>query len=330
MKRTGNLIPRIAEYENLQLAFYKSRKGKEAKSEVIEYRKNLDYNLQKLQKQILTGNIQVGNYHFFTIYDPKERQICAASFPERVLHHALINICHPVFEQQQIFDSYATRKNKGTYAALHRAEHFQETNKWFLKLDVRKYFDNIDHEILFAQLQRKFKDCNLLQIFKQIIGNYQTQISKGLPIGNLTSQYFANYYLSFSDRYIQQELKTSTYVRYMDDMVLWCNNKEKLLQAGQKITKYLSEQLSLKLKTHTLNNTSHGLSFLGYRIFQNNTKLNARSKKRFIIKTQLYEQNLKNNLWTQAEYQKHIIPLLAYTSYAETKGLRQKLFNEKG
>lgn len=330
MKRTGNLINKIADIENLQLAFYKSRKGKEAKPEVIEYRNNLNINLQGLQTQILTGNIQVGNYHFFTIYDPKERQICAASFPERVLHHALMNICHEVFEQQQIFDSYATRKNKGTYAALHRAEHFQKTNKWFLKLDIRKYFDSIDHDILFYLLRRKFKDRELLQVFKQIITSYHTKTGKGLPIGNLTSQYFANYYLSFADRYIQQELKISAYVRYMDDMILWNNNKEKLLQAGNKITKYLSEKLSLKLKIFALNSNLHGLSFIGYRIFKDKTKLNTISKKRFITKTKLYEQNLNNNIWTQAEYQKHILPLLAYTKYAETKGLRTKIFYEKG
>ncbi len=326
MKRAGNLIHKIADFENLQLAFYKARKSKEAKQDVIDYRKNLNNNLLLLQKQILTTKVEVGNYYFFTIYDPKRRQICAASFPERVLHHAIMNVCHYVFEQQQIFDSYATRKNKGTYVALHRAECFQKNNKWFLKLDIRKYFDSIDHKILFTMLQRKFKDRNLLQIFKQIIESYQTKKGKGLPIGNLTSQYFANYYLSFADRYIQQELKISSYVRYMDDMVLWNNNKEKLLQTGKKIVKFLSVKLSLKLKTYTLNSNAHGLSFLGYRIFADKIKLNTRSKKRFIRRVKQYEYNLRNNLWTQQEYQKHILPLLAYIRYAETKELRKKTF----
>jgi len=327
MKRAGKLINKIAEFENLQLAFYKARKGKDAKQEVIEYRKKLDNNLLSLQKQILLTKVKVGNYHFFTIYDPKERQICTASFSERVLHHALMNICHPFFEKQQIFDSYATRKNKGTYAALHRAEHFQKKFKWFLKLDIRKYFDSIGHQILFELLQRKFKDRELLQIFKQIIKSYETENDKGLPIGNLTSQYFANYYLSFADRYIQQELKIPAFVRYMDDIVLWSNNKETLLNAGKIITKFLLEKLSLKLKTYTLNSNTHGLSFLGYRIFENKTKLNTRSKKRFIRKVKAYGNNLKTKHWTQAEYQKHILPLLAYTNYAETKGLRKKIFD---
>ncbi|MCK5822918.1 MAG: RNA-directed DNA polymerase [Bacteroidales bacterium] len=326
MKRAGNLIHKIADSDNLRLAFYKARKGKDAKQEIIEYSNNLDENLLSLQSQILSANVRVGNYHFFTIYDPKERQICAASFSERVLHHAIMNVCHPVFEQQQIFDSYATRINKGTYAALHRAEYFQNKYQWFLKLDIRKYFGSIDHNILFILLQQKFKDHQLLQIFKQIIGSYETEQNKGLPIGNLTSQYFANYYLSFADRFIKQELKIPAYVRYMDDMVLWSNSKDHLLKAGKVTTMFLSEKLALKLKTYDLNINTHGITFLGYRIFKDKIRLSARSKKRFITKTKQYENKLKNNEWTQNEYQKHILPLLAYTNYAETKGLRENLF----
>ena len=336
MKRTGNLIYQIAELENLQLAFFKAQKGKEAKQEIIAYRHNLDANLHQLQNEILSGEINVGNYHFFTIFEPKERHICASLFPERVLHHALMNICHPVFEKQQIFDSYATRKNKGTYAALHRAEQFQKKYKWFLKLDIRKYFDSITHTILFTLLQQKIKDRNVLQIFKKIIESYSTTTNfqkleqRGLPIGNLTSQYFANYYLSFADLYIQQKLGVLGYVRYMDDMVLWHNSKEKLTEIRDKIIVFLNNKLKLTLKIKILNKSEYGLSFLGYRVFPDKTKLNKRSKKRFIEKTTLYNNYLKTEKWTQTEYQLHILPLIAYTRYAETKGLRKKIFNEVG
>lgn len=330
MKRTGNLIHKIADFENLQLAFYKAHKAKIEKLEVIAYCQHLDTNLHILQSQILSGEVEVGNYHYFTIYDPKERQICAASFPERILHHALMNVCHPVFEQQQIFDSYATRKDKGTYAALHRAEYFQSSFKWFLKLDIRKYFDSIDHEILFKLIQRKIKDRYVLQIFRKILLSYETTAGKGLPIGSLTSQYFANYYLSFADRYIQQELKIQAYARYMDDMVLWSNDKSILVNAKEKITEFLMDELSLCLKTNTLNSNIHGLSFLGYRVFNDKTTLNRRSKNRFIEKAKQYENNLNTNKWTQEEYQRHILPLLAFTSHAETKGLREKVFRSSG
>jgi len=328
MKRTGNLINNITDLENFQLAFYKAKKGKESKKEVLQYTKHLDANLKKLQKEIVSGKLNVGNYHFFTIYDPKKREICAASFQERVLHHAIMNVCHPVFEKMQIFNSYATRKNKGTYAALQRAEVFQKKNRWFLKLDIRKYFDSIDHEILFALLQRKFKDRELLQLFKQIIGSYETKKGKGLPIGNLTSQYFANYYLSYADRYIQQELKISSYVRYMDDMILWHNDKEKLKQSSREITKFLNEFLALDLKTKVINSNIHGLSFLGYRLYGNrSTKLNKRSKKRFIEKAKIYSEKLNKNEWTQREYQKHFLPLLSFARYADTYKLRTKMFD---
>ena len=157
-RRAGNLIAQIADIENIQLAFWKAKRGKELKEEVKEFTGNLDANLFKIHEGVLDGNVELGNYHYFTIHDPKERVICAASFPERVLHHAIMNICHPTFEQVQLYDSYATRINKGQYAALDRAKGFQNKYRWFCKLDIRKYFDNVDHQVLQAQLRHRFKD----------------------------------------------------------------------------------------------------------------------------------------------------------------------------
>lgn len=285
MKRAKYLILQIADIDNLRYAFWKARKGKDGKQEVEDFRKNLDTNLLLLRKQILTENVTVGDYHYFTIYDPKERVISAAAFPERVLHHAIMNVCDKTFEDFQIFDSYATRRGKGTYAALNRAEYFQEKHRWFLKLDIRKYFDSIDHGVLIALLAKRFKEPVLLGVLKQIIESYQVEQGKGVPIGNLTSQYFANFYLAFADRYIKQELKIKAYVRYMDDMVLWSNDKQKLKDAAEQVEVFLEETLRLKLKIKLLNRTSHGLSFVGYRIFEGITKLNNRSKNRFIKKS---------------------------------------------
>ncbi len=137
MKRIGNLINDIADFENLQLAFYKSQKGKWHNKEVLDYCKNLDTNLLLLQQQILSANVVVGNYHFFKIYDPKEREICAASFPERVLHHAIMNICHQHIENKLIYDTYATRLKKGTYTAIERARFFTKKNSYYLKFDIK-------------------------------------------------------------------------------------------------------------------------------------------------------------------------------------------------
>ena len=269
MKRENNIISLVADPDNLRLAFGKARKAKEGKIEVAEFRKSFDENLITIRNELLSGNVQVGNYHYFTIFDPKERLICAAKFRERVIHHALMNICHTNFEKYQIFDSYASRIGKGTYVALDRATIFQKKYKWFLKLDVRKYFDSIDHNILKRMLAKRFKGKTLIRVFYQIIDSYKTKLEKGLPIGNLTSQYFANHYLGFADHYIKEHLHALAYVRYMDDMVIWSDNKNSLIEIGKKFETFIESELSLKLKPFCLNSTNKGLPFLGYVLFPN-------------------------------------------------------------
>lgn len=147
MKRHCNLFPKIIEKDNLYTAYWYARKGKEAKHEVMKYSRHIEQNIQLLQKQLIEGNVEVGNYRYFKIFDPKERQICAAPFPQRVLHHAIMNVCGPVFDKHQILDSYASQIGKGTYAALQRAHFFHRKYPWCIKLDVRKYFDNIHHKV---------------------------------------------------------------------------------------------------------------------------------------------------------------------------------------
>lgn len=330
MRRTGNLIEKIVDPDNLRLAFWKSSRGKEGKIEVERYRKNLDKNLELLRFQILEANPSVGDYHYFTIYDPKERIICAASFPERVLHHALMNIRDEVFEDFQIYDSYATRKGKGTYAALNRAESFQKNNDWFLKLDIRKYFDSIDHEILKQCLKSRFKDPLLLQIFGVIIDSYNVIEGKGIPIGNLTSQYFANFYLTFADRFIKQELKIKGYVRYMDDMVVWSSDKQKLKDIRNQIKAFLEGKLALKLKVQLLNRNTKGLTFVGYRLFDKYTKLSVRSKKRFKKKMINYHHKLEKEEWSEEDFQRHTLPLLAFTKHASSLEFRKKILEDIG
>lgn len=169
MKRVGNLIERIADLENLYEAFRKASKGKQRKAEVLEYQKHLDENISTLRKQILYGDVEVGNYHYFTIYDPKKRIICAADFKERILHHAIVNVCMPYFDSSLIDTTYATRKGKGIYAALDKAIVAFSMYRYSLKLDFRKYYDSINHDVLKRLLRRKFKDGRLLLILDAII-----------------------------------------------------------------------------------------------------------------------------------------------------------------
>lgn len=324
MKRIGNLMDRILEMDNLYLAYYKASKGKYT-NEALLYSKNIISNLKNLQQQISSGNISVGKYHYFTIVDPKQRQICAASFDERVLHHALMNICHPYFDHRLIFDTYATRPDKGIYAALEKGKKAAARYSFVGKLDYRKYFDSISHDILKIKLRKLFKDKLLLSIFDQIIDSYSTTSNCGIPIGNLTSQYFANFYLSELDHFIKERLQIPIYLRYMDDMLLFENDK-KLLQKNIQIIDQMSlENLKLTLKLPIIDKTIRGISFLGYTLKPNKVLLNGRSKRRFKNKLHKYTKLLNTNKWNESEYQNHILPLLAFVKYAYTKRYRKNI-----
>ncbi|MCL2414958.1 MAG: reverse transcriptase domain-containing protein [Bacteroidales bacterium] len=324
MKRAGNLIEKIADLDNLYLAYYKTNKGKQTKKEALDYRQNLQSQIVLLREQILSGNISTGNYHYFKIYDPKERLICAASFPERVLHHAIMNICHPFFEKTLIFDTYATRIDKGIYKALEKAKKAMHNYQYVAKLDFRKYFDSIPHEILRQKLATKFKDKQLLALFDKIIDSYCVTKGFGVPIGNLTSQYFANFYLSEYDHFIKEKLKIKIYLRYMDDMLLFSNNKEELKQ--QLIAIYQqAENLQLTLKPVVLNKTQQGISFLGYKLYPHKILLNRTSKLRFKTKFGTYQNCLNKTIWDDKTYQQHIMPLLSFVQHAYTKRLRKEI-----
>ena len=220
MKRVNHLLPLITDMDNLRLAFWKASKGKRHAANVLAYQNELEGNLWQLRQQIQQAQVQVGEYRYFTIYEPKQRQICAAAFGEQVLHHTLMNVCHPHFERKLIYDTYACRRGKGTYAALDRAQAYTRRYAWFLKLDVKQFFATIHHDVLKRQLARVFKEPQLLSIFYQVIDSFSSEENRGLPIGNLTSQYFANHYLSSLDHYIKQELRIPAYVRYMDDVMI--------------------------------------------------------------------------------------------------------------
>ncbi|MEA2041414.1 MAG: RNA-directed DNA polymerase, partial [Bacteroidota bacterium] len=201
--------------------------------------------------------------------------------------------------------------------------------KYYLKLDIRKYFDSISHQILNEKLKTIFKDPVLLQIFKEIISSYRKPTGKhGLPIGNLTSQYFANFYLADFDRYIKQNLQIKAYIRYMDDMLIWCNSSQKINEFYENIKSYLINNLQLKLKYHQINTTKHGVNFLSYRIFDTHTELARKSKSRFIKKIKRYNDNLEKNELSQQEYQRRVSALIAFTEHASAKGFRKKFFSD--
>lgn len=327
MKRVDFLLERVADPDNLRLACWKAAKGKRHAREILAYGDRLGANIVALREQILSGLVDVGNYRYFKIWEPKERQICASAFREQVLHHALMNVCHEHFERVQIFDSYASRPGKGVHAALDRARKFTRHYPWFLKLDVRKFFDSIRHDTLKTQLARMFKDGELLDIFDKIIDSYEASPGRGLPIGNLSSQYFANHYLTGLDHFIKEKLCIPAYVRYMDDMVLWHPDKQVLKDARTAIAGYIENQLQCELKPILLNKTIRGLPFLGFLLFPYRTRLTRQSQRRFIRKMDELDENYHSGTWSEAKCQRHALPLLAFTDHADSKRFREKVLN---
>ncbi|MDR1372554.1 MAG: reverse transcriptase/maturase family protein [Dysgonamonadaceae bacterium] len=321
MKRKGNLYSRIYEPDNLYTAYYKAKKRKQCKREILRFSANYDENLRRIGQQLKDETFTFGNYHFFKVYDPKERVICASAFEERIVQHAVMNICEQDFERLQIFHSYACRHGKGTFAAVAYMQTQAKKHEWYLKLDVRKYFDSIDHDILKRQLARMYKDEQLLILFYNIIDSYSVEeTGAGLPIGNLTSQHFANLYLSFADHYAIEELKTG-YVRYMDDMFIFGSSYQAMRRCFEQFAEFMHSRLNLSLKPETINRCSHGVPALGFMIFPSVIRLNRRSKLRFIDKTAYFSRQFDEGKISEQEYVRHINALQGFIRHADTAKL---------
>ena len=221
MRRAANLFDRIPEPENLRLAFHKAARGRRGQAVVRQFAASLDQRIAAMSVAIREGTFPIGRFQQFLIRDPKERVITAPCFDERVLHHAIMNVCEPVMDRWLIDDTFACRTGKGREAAIERAQHFARDAAWSLKLDVRRFFDSVPHGTLMILLERRFKDRRLLELLTRIITAYRGELGIGLPIGSLTSQHFANFYLGWLDRFVKESLRVRGYVRYMDDMILW-------------------------------------------------------------------------------------------------------------
>lgn len=314
MRRAGDLFERILEWENLRLAFRKALRGKRDKADARAFAARLDENLSRLIEQTGAGTIRLGVAHQFTIYDPKERLITAPCFRERVLHHGIMNVCEPVLEQTLIADTFACRRGKGRIAALLRARHFAGGHTWYLKMDVRKYFDSVSHEVLLARLARSFKDVRLLELFRAIVESHRHAPGRGLPIGSLTSQHFANFYLGLLDRFVKEELRLRGYARYMDDFALWDDSAAALQAYGQAIVELLRAVLRLEVKPPMfVQRTSQGMDWLGCRVFPRHITLNRRSRRRFARKLRTYEGLFAAGLWDERQLQRHVESLVAFT-----------------
>ena len=202
----------IAQQENLREAFLLAVRGKQLKRECIHFREHLDEQLLQLGTELADGSYRTGEYRRFRVFDPKERIICAAPFRDRVAQHAMMRVCHPLFERFQTSVSFASRPGRGTYKAIEQARHYCRCYRWWLKLDMQKYFDSISHDCLRQQLVRMVKDPLLIEYWNMLIDGYENTPGRGLPIGNLTSQYWANHYLAVSDHQAKELIGISVMV----------------------------------------------------------------------------------------------------------------------
>lgn len=268
MRRVRGLFDEFVSYANLMSAYRKARKGTRRNEETALFFFHLEKELFQLQEELINLSYQPQSYRYFKIYDPKERTISVAPFRDRVVHHALVNILEPIFEKTFIHDSYATRKGKGTHAAIAQAQRYLKREGWFLKTDIDKYFDSIRHDKLMELIGRKVKDAGLLDITGRVIRNGGCN-GVGLPIGNLTSQFFANVYLNGFDYFVKQNLRVKCYIRYMDDFVLFSKRRADLREYRRAVVAYLETELGLRLKPGAtfINGASNGLTFVGRRIF---------------------------------------------------------------
>lgn len=283
----------IASVANLLLAWQEFRKGKRKKKDVEQFDLNLEDNLFKLHEELLGSNFKLHPYEIFTVSDPKPRNIHKASVRDRVLNLAVHRVLYLIFEKSFIFDSYSSRKGKGLHLGVKRL--FNATRKvsqnwhtsgYVLKCDVNKFFDSVDHKILFELLKRRVQEKETLYLLQIILQSFEKSTGKGLPLGNVTSQLFANVYLHELDRFVKHTLKVKYYFRYADDFVILHNNKKVLENFETAIKKFLQDNLLLKIHENQIliRKVNQGIDFLGYVILPHALVLRTKTKNRIINK----------------------------------------------
>jgi hypothetical protein len=313
------------EYENIRLAFLKAIRGKRSSPAVINFCRNTAGNLAALRDTLCTLSCEWGNYHSFLITDPKPRVISSAPVEQRIMHHAIMNVLYRVFERPMICHSYACRVGKGTHAAVRYAFSQCKSRPYFLKLDIRKYFDSINHEALKTIVQRLIKDSRVMALLHGIIDSYKTGPEKGIPIGNLTSQFFANLYLTGLDHFILETLHPLAYCRYMDDFVLWGPSPHELKTMYGYINTYAGDHLRLTLKQPVYGKSSDGLPFLGFLIKEKGIYLLKKSKRRVANRMAEIDAMLGKGEISEGKAAERATSVFAAVTIARTNRLRRSL-----
>lgn len=335
---------------NLWQAYKSAARGKRYRPAAASFEYDLEKNLLGLEKELITELYQPGGYHSFRIQKPKKRLINAAPFRDRVVHHALMQIIEPFFERQFIYDSYANRKGKGTHAALDRCTHFMRRNKFVMHLDVCQYFPSIDHEILVSILARTIRDERTLRLTRKIIasgdgvqsGEYDMVYfpgddlfarlrSRGLPIGNLTSQHWANVYLNELDQYAKRSLKCHAYLRYVDDMLVFADEKAQLHYWREQIIEYL-ETLRLKIHEESAQPrpSNIGVTFLGFQVCPGYRRLKPANGYAFQRRIKSLAHRYRSGQIPSEDIYNRVLGWVNHARYGDTWGLRQAILSQAG
>ena len=301
MKRIGNLYEKIYSIENLQLADEIARKGKSKQPGVIGHDRTREANIQKLHEMLKEKTYKTSEYTTFTIFEPKERVIFRLPyFPDRITHHAVMNVLELIFVSVFTADTYSCIKGKGIHAAAYAVKHALRDvprTQYCLKLDIRKFYPNVDHVTLKQLLRRKIKDKDLLWLLDEIIDS-----TDGLPIGNYLSQYFANFYLTYFDHWIKETLQVKYYFRYADDLVILSSSKPYLHQLLAEIRTYMNDRLKLTIKgnNQVFPVDARGIDFVGYVFRHTHILLRKSIKQNFarMLKTRRNEKSIASyNGW---------------------------------
>ena len=344
MKTYNNLYVELCLLKNLELAYRKARKRKSKKPYVIEFEKNLQQELKDLKHELELQMYQPRPLKRFIVRDPKTRTIHSSSFRDRVVYHALVNVLDPIFERIFIHDSYASRKNKGTRNAVERFDKFKRevsrngalvkdafvnnlVKGYVFKADIKRYFDNVDHEILIRIVKKKIIDEKVIWLIKRILTNFDSKIGgKGMPLGNLTSQFFANVYLNHLDYFVKHKLKAKYYLRYVDDFVILHENRTVLENYKEKISNYLK---NLRLELHPdkskITELRDGITFLGYRVFYHYKLLRKSNLRKFNNNFSKKLDKCKNGSMTKEKLKGSIQGWFGYAMWANTYKLRKNL-----
>jgi len=345
MKRYGNLWLNIITFENLYNAHRKAQRGKRYRSKVLEFNHDLEGNLLQLQRELENQTYKPGEYRTFLIQEPKIRMISAAPYRDRVVHHALCTWIGPILEETLIPDTYANRVGFGSHRALKRFTKFCRSSPYIFQCDIAQYFPSLDHEILKSLIRRKIKCENTLWLIDLLIDNSNPQHPvfehfpgdtlltplerrRGLPIGNLTSQMFANFYLSGFDHFVKETLGFSKYLRYVDDFALFAEQRTDLRAARPQIEAYLA---TLRLKIHPIKSqitkTQRGANFVGYRVLPHHIRIRRQNlhQARKRHRHQLHGLSTQPTPTDLATFQTSLQSWFAHLSHANSYRLQKEI-----